>query len=174
MSVYRRRKMAGGTFFFTLALANRRSTLLIDEIGLFRQSYRLIRQARPFKTVAICVLPDHVHAIWTLPAGDEDYANRWRLIKNLFSRGCVVGRQRASLLNRSEKGIWQRRYWEHQIRDERDLKQHIDYVHYNPVKHGYVVAVNDWAYSSFHHYVAKGVLPLDWGGGVDEVGAFGE
>lgn len=174
MSWYRRQKIQGGMFFFTLALADRQAGLLVDRIDLFRRSYRLIRRKWPFETVAICVLPDHVHAIWTLPEGDADYATRWRLIKNGFSRGCGVGQQRASLIKKGEKGIWQRRYWEHEIRNERDLRHHIDYIHYNPVKHGYVKQVVDWPYSSFHHYVATGRLPLDWGGGVDWAGVFGE
>lgn len=175
MSKYRRQKTAGGTFFFTLALADRSSTLLLDEMPLFKQAYRSVWVKRPFKTVAICVLPDHLHAVWTLPQNDDDYATRWRLIKNQFARGCPPIPLRASLAQKGEKGIWQRRYWEHCIRDERDLNQHIDYIHYNPVKHGHVVQVRDWPYSSFHRYVARGILPIDWGGGGDEDGRlFGE
>ncbi len=118
----------------------------------------------PFVTEAICVLPDHLHAVWRMPKGDADYAKRWGLIKGLFSRAYPVAARSASKIKKREKGIWQRRYWEHQIRDDPDLQSHIDYIHYNPVKHGLVTQVKDWPYSSFHRYVHEGLLPIDWSG----------
>ena len=122
------------------------------------------------------MLPDHLHAIWSLPEGDADFATRWSLIKSGFSRGLSASAARSpSKLGKREKGIWQRRYWEHVIRDEADMARHIDYIHFNPVKHGLVSRVCDWPHSSFHRYVAEGVLPADWGGDVGEIsGSFGE
>jgi putative transposase len=130
----------------------------------------------PFETIAICVLPDHLHAIWALPPDDTNFSLRWSLIKSGFSRGLAADAHRTpSKLARRERGIWQHRYWEHAIRDDDGLAKHIDYIHFNPVKHGYVSKVADWPHSTFHRYVARGVLPLDWGGDVREIpGNFGE
>ena len=129
----------------------------------------------PFETVAICVLPEHLHAIWTLPPGDGDFSKRWQRIKGNFSRGLPTDAKRSeSKRNRREKGIWQRRFWEHQIRDERDLQRHFDYVHFNPVKHGLVSRVVDWPYSSFHRHVENGRIARDWGSADDVDGDFGE
>jgi REP-associated tyrosine transposase len=114
--------------------------------------------------VAICILPDHLHAIWSLPDNDADYALRWNLIKTGFSRGLTAVRGSSSKVRKREKGIWQRRYWEHTIRNENDLTRHIDYIHFNPVKHGLVQRVCDWPHSSFHQYVKRGTLPADWAG----------
>jgi putative transposase len=141
-----------------------------------RDIYRLVQQKRPFETVAICILPDHLHAIWTLPSDDIDYATRWNLIKGGFSRGLATATSRsASKIAKREKGIWQRRYWEHAIRDDADLERHVDYIHYNPVKHGLVSRVSDWPHSSFHQHVKRGLLPHDWGGDIQDVpGSFGE
>ncbi len=176
MSTYRRAKISGGTFFFTVTLANRRSTFLIDHIDRLREAHRIVDERRPFKTLAICILPDHLHTIWQLPESDLDFSTRWSLIKTHFSRGVQPTRDpSASKISKREKGIWQRRFWEHAIRDERDLFRHIDYIHFNPVKHGHVMRVRDWPYSSFHRYVARGDLPEDWGGDMKEIaGAFGE
>jgi putative transposase len=175
MSRYRRAKLDGGTFFFTLALADRSSNLLVAEIDRLRHAYRAVQARRPFETVAICILPDHLHAIWTLPVGDADFAQRWNLIKSGFSRGLPAASRSASKIARREKGIWQHRYWEHVIRDDADLERHVAYIHFNPVKHGIVPRVSDWPHSSFHRYVERGELPMDWGGDVREVsGAFGE
>jgi len=131
---------------------------------------------RPFNTVAICILPDHLHAIWSLPTDDADFATRWNVIKGGLSRALPISRSRsASKIARREKGVWQRRYWEHAIRDDADLARHVDYVHFNPVKHNLVSRVRDWPHSSFHRYVERGTLPIDWGGDVREItGAFGE
>ncbi|XDZ50082.1 transposase [Neisseriaceae bacterium CLB008] len=173
MSHYRRSLIHGGTYFFTVVLADRRSTLLVDEILHFKRVYKQVASRYPFVTEAICVLPDHLHAIWRMPADDANYALRWGQIKSLFSRAYPHTARSASKIRKREKGIWQRRYWEHQIRDEKDLQRHIDYIHHNPVKHGLVVQVRDWPYSSFHRYVREGFLPLNWGDH-DDLGQFGE
>jgi putative transposase len=150
MPQYRRAKFNGSTFFFTVVLADRSSSLLVDQIDHLRQAYRVVQERRPFDTVAICVLPDHVHAIWSLPDGDSDFSTRWSLIKSGFSRGLDARPRSQSKIAKREKGIWQRRYWEHAIRNESDLERHIDYIHFNPVKHGYAMRVADWPHSSFH------------------------
>ena len=164
MPQYIRNQIAGASYFFTLALANRKSNLLIDEIDLFRQAYLRANVLHPFNTVAICILPNHLHAIWQLPADDGNYALRWRIIKSHFSRQFSANPQRSSSkIKHREKGIWQRRYWEHQIRNEQDLQNHVDYIHYNPVKHGLVRQVRDWPHSSFHSYVRKNMISENWG-----------
>jgi putative transposase len=176
MSRYRRARIEGGVFFFTVTLADRSSNLLVRHIDRLRRIYVSVRERNPFETIAICVLPDHLHAVWALPPGDADFSLRWSLIKSGFSRGLSVDAPRtASKLAKREKGIWQRRYWEHAIRSDTDLARHVDYIHFNPVKHGYVSAVGDWPHSTFHRYVARGLLPPDWGGDIREVaGNFGE
>ena len=122
------------------------------------------------------MLPDHIHAIWELPADDTAYPARWSAIKGRFSRALPSALSRSpSKMARREKGIWQRRYWEHTIRNDADLERHVDYIHFNPVKHGLVARVCDWPHSSFHRYVAAGTLPNDWGGDLRFTsGAFGE
>ncbi len=176
MSNYRRHFVPGGTFFFTVNLADRRSSLLIDRIDLLRAAIKEIRQRFPFTLEAIVVLPDHLHSIWTLRDGDDDYATRWRMIKSVFSRGIEPEEHRSkSRMAKSERGIWQRRYWEHTLKDERDFNRHCDYIHCNPVKHGYVNSAKEWAFSSFHRFVERGVYPIDWGGGnSDDESDFGE
>ncbi|MCK9908571.1 transposase [Microbacteriaceae bacterium K1510] len=169
MPYYRRAKIKGGTFFFTVTLADRRSDLLIREIDRLRQAYRAVKERRPFETVAICILPDHLHAIWTLPQEDCDFATRWNSIKGAFSRGLPAGSRSASSHARREKGIWQRRYWEHAIRNDTDLARHVDYIHFNPLKHGLVTRVADWPHSSFYRYVERGDLPADWGGDLHDL-----
>ena len=161
---YRRNRVQGGTFFFTVVTANRtpvfRSPAAVDYL---RKSFRSVMQRFPFVIDAMVVLPDHVHSLWTLPDGDHDFSKRWRLIKTGFSKGAtdIPG------LPTCENGsLWQKRFWEHTIRDSRDFEQHVDYIHFNPVKHGYVSRALDWPYSSFHRYVREGVLPIDWA--VDE------
>jgi putative transposase len=176
MSRYRRALIPGGTFFFTLTIADRSDDLLVRHIDRFRNIYRSVQQRRPFETVAICVLPDHLHAVWSLPADDANFATRWNLIKSGFSRGLPsVASRSPSKIAKREKGIWQRRYWEHVIRDDADLERHVDYIHFNPVKHSLVTRAGDWPHSSFHRYVERGELPPDWGGDVSDVlGSFGE
>jgi putative transposase len=172
---YRRNWLAGGTFFFTVALVNRRSELLTGSIDVLRAAMRTVRVERPFEIDAMVVLPEHVHAVWTLPAGDADYAHRWRRIKSVFTRGVL--RQGAAFRRRDESGValWQRRYWEHTIRDDADFARHVDYIHYNPVRHGYVVHALDWPFSSLHRFVRDGVLADGWGeGAAADEGEFGE
>jgi REP-associated tyrosine transposase len=150
--------------------------LLIEHIDLLRRAFREVHQRHPFSIEAMVVLPDHLHAIWTLPEGDRDFSVRWRLIKAGFSRrlpaGERVSRSRAA---KAERGIWQRRYWEHTIRNGDDFSRHIDYIHFNPVKHGYVGRACDWPHSSFQRMVRLGVVPKNWGGDVRDIeGKFGE
>jgi putative transposase len=163
MPHYRRAWVPGGTYFFTVNLLERRQRLLVDRIDLLRDAFRETMAARPFSLVACVVLPDHLHCIWTLPDGNSDIATRWRHLKSSFSRANPTGERRSRRrVAKSERGIWQRRYWEHLIRDEGDLHAHIDYIHFNPVKHGHVARVADWPYSSFHGYVRRGLLAEDW------------
>lgn len=173
---YRRANIKGGTFFFTLTLSDRNSDLLVRHIDRLRRIYKSVQERQPFETIAICVLPDHLHAIWSLPPDDADFPLRWSLIKSGFTRGLPGEAPRtASKVARRERGLWQRRYWEHAIRDDADLAQHVDYIHFNPVKHGLVSRACDWPHSSFHRYVAQGLLVADLGGDVRELGgAFGE
>jgi len=162
--LYRRSRATGGTFFFTVNLADRRGDLLVTHIEALRAAMRSTRQNHPFEIVAMVVLPDHLHAIWRLPEGDADYPVRWSLIKAGFSRALPttesISKGRA---RKRERGIWQRRYWEHQIRDDDDLRRHVDYVHFNPVKHGYVERAIDWPHSSIHRFVREGAVSETWG-----------
>jgi putative transposase len=178
MTGYRRNFIAGGSFFFTVNLADRRLRLLTGHIDELRSAFRKVRERHPFTIDAMVVLHDHLHAVWTLPEGDADFAKRWQLIKSAFSHGLPVGEPISeSRAARGERGIWQRRYWEHTIRDERDFSRHVDYIHINPVKHGLVTRVQDWPFSSFHRMVKLGVYPEDWAGDVHEPendGRFGE
>jgi putative transposase len=168
MPNYTRAWCPGGTWFFTLNLAHRRDNdLLIRHIDPPREAVSRVRLERPFHIHAWVVLPDHMHCVIELPDGDSDFATRWRLIKSGFSRQLPAGETRStSRLRRTERGIWQRRFWEHQVRDERDYRAHVDYVHINPVRHGLVGRVVDWPYSTFGRLVARGLYPEDWGGGV--------
>ncbi len=176
MTTYRRNFVQGGCFFFTVNLAERRLRLLTDHIDLLREAVRSARRRHPFAIEGIVVLPDHLHAILTLPEGDADFAVRWRLIKATFSRRLPRGeRISASRARKGERGIWQRRYWEHTLRDDGDFARHMDYIHINPVKHGHVTRVSDWPHSSFHRLVRRGVYPADWAGDAAADGAeFGE
>ena len=164
MTEYRRALIAGGTFFFTVNLAAREGNdLLVRHIGHLRHSVREVRRRHPFDIVAAVVLPEHLHMIWRLPPGDADFPVRWRLSRSGFSSSLLPGERRsASRIAKGERGIWQRRYWEHQIRCDEDMRRHVEYIHYNPVKHGHVTRPGDWAYSSFHRYVRDGVYPSDW------------
>jgi putative transposase len=176
MANYRRGRIAGGTFFFTVVLADRSSDLLVSEIDRLRAAYDAARKRRPFETLAICILPDHLQAVWSLPPDDADFAARWNLIKSGFSRGLPAASRSSSKIAKREKGIWQRRYWEHAIRDDADLVRHVDYIHFNPVKHGLVPRVCEWPHSSFHRFVKRGDLPEDWGGDMCDMrgSSFGE
>jgi len=161
---YRRADVKGGTYFFTVNLAERNKTLLVDHVDKLREAFKKVKTKHPFNIDAIVILPDHLHAIWTLPKNDLDFATRWGLIKANYSR-CIAKNERInpSRQTKGERGIWQRRYWEHLIRDDIDYQRHMDYVYYNPVKHSYVKNVIDWPYSSFHRDVEKGIYPADWG-----------
>ena len=163
MPNYRRNFVPGGTYFFTVTLLERKRDLLVAQIDLLRDSVRRVKRLYPFEIVAFVVLPDHLHCLWTLPPDDADYPTRWRLIKLLFAKGLPKHERLSSVRQkRGERGVWHRRYWEHTIRDERDLANHVDYIHANPVKHGWVVRPCDWPYSTFHRYVREGLLPIDW------------
>ncbi|MCL2310843.1 MAG: transposase [Proteobacteria bacterium] len=159
---YRRAWQEGGTYFFTVNLAERSHTLLVDRIENLRNAVRKVKRAHPFDILAWVVFLDHLHAVWTLPENDSDFATRWMLIKAGFSRGLPRG-ERISVARRrkGERGLWQRRYWEHWIVDENDLQRHVDYVHINPVKLGYVARASEWPYSSIHRYIRQGWLTPD-------------
>ena len=159
---YRRNFVPGGTYFFTAALHDRKAQWLISHIHSLREAFRLARREHPFDIRAIVVLPDHLHCIWTLPAGDADYSHRWRLIKSRFSRSLAGAGVPVRRNANGEYAVWQRRFWEHTIRDEKDFQTHADYIHYNPVKHGIVKTVAQWPYSSFHRFVRLGWLTADW------------
>ena len=175
MPNYRRALVPGGCWFFTVNLLERRRTLLVDRIDTLRESVATTRHKYPFDIDAFVVLPDHVHAIWTLPPGDADFSTRWRLIKTAFAKS-LPKQERLSAVRqaRNERGIWQRRFWEHMIRNETDYARHIEYCYINPVKHGLVTRVRDWPHSSFHRDVERGIFPLDWAGDVAADGEFGE
>ena len=165
MPNYRRVWVPGGTYFFTVNLLERRHRLLVDRIDDLRSAFQAAHSARRFEVLAIVVLPDHLHCLWRLPQGDLDNANRWAQIKAGFSRRLPANECRsAQRVARRERGIWQRRYWEHLIRDENDLRRHVEYIHFNPVKHGHAVRPSEWPYSSFHRWVERGEYPVDWGG----------
>jgi putative transposase len=172
---YRRARATGATYFFTVNLAERRSSLLVAHIDALWETLRHVRRAHPFDIDAIVVLPEHLHAIWTLPTDDADFATRWMLIKAGFSRQIPPVEHRSpSRVTKGERGIWQRRYWEHLIRDERDFARHVDYIHFNPVKHGHAMRAVDWPYSSIHRYVRLGLVAPDWASDAAEETGFGE
>lgn len=166
MPDYRRIWHPGGTYFFTVNLLQRHNCdLLIRHIDILRHVVGLVRKRYPFQIHGWVVLPDHLHCVIELPLCDADFAMRWRLIKMGFSKALPkTERLSAVRARRGERGIWQRRYWEHLIRNEADYRAHMDYVHINPVKHGLVERVVDWPYSTFHRWLAQGVYPADWAG----------
>ena len=165
---YRRLLIPGACYFFTVVVA-RRQPIFYESgaVALLEQAISLVKSRHPFEIEAQVILPDHVHAIWQLPDGDADYAGRWRLIKSEFTRryrqssGQVVCSVRRE--SRGEQGLWQSRYWEHMIRDEADFAAHVDYIHFNPVKHGLVAAPRAWEHSTFRDWVERGVYERDWG-----------
>lgn len=172
---YRRANITGGTYFFTVNLADRKSALLVEHIDLLREAMRKTQQSHPFEIIAIVVMPDHLHAIWHLPAGDADFPLRWALIKSAFSRSIEKTEpiQKSRQLKR-ERGIWQRRYWEHLIRDDDDLEKHVAYIYTNPVKHGYVTKAVDWPYSSIHRAIRQGDADENWGTSYVSIDHYGE
>jgi putative transposase len=165
MTQYRRASVPGATWFFTVNLAERRGNhLLVDEIDVLRTAFRAVQAAHSFRMDAAVILPDHLHCIWTLPPGDSDFSTRWGLIKGTFSRSISKEeRVSESRVKRGERELWQRRFWEHLVRDEDDFRRHVDYIHWNPVKHGWVKRVADWPHSSFHIYLRRGVYGTNWG-----------
>lgn len=165
-----RRLHTGSTFFFTV-VAHRRRPIFCDPAlrASLRKAIQFVRTTRPFAIDAWIILPDHMHCIWTLPDGDSDYSKRWFAIKRFVSTGYGKRLHDPRLLTQSrqakcESTIWQRRFWEHGVRDDDDFERHMDYIHFNPVKHRYVQQVREWPHSTFHRYVREGVYPADWGG----------
>ena len=170
MPNYRRAWHPGGTYFFTVNLLERSGNdLLVRHIDLLRESVKVVRAAHPFIIHAWVVLPDHLHCVIELPVGDSDFALRWRLIKSHFSKSFPKTELlSATRARRGERGIWQRRFWEHLIRDAKDFSAHMDYVHINPLKHGLVTSVAKWPCSTFHRLVEQGVYPANWAGGDED------
>jgi len=164
---YRRARQMGGTYFFTVVTYDRKPILTIPEnIQRLREAFRHVMRKHPMDIEGIVILPDHLHCLWRLPERDNDFSIRWSKIKRYFSlsaAGVEQGQVSETRRRKREKAVWQRRFWEHLIRDEHDWRSHMDYIHYNPVKHGYVEAPGDWPYSSFSKSVKKGWYPQDWG-----------
>lgn len=165
MPAYRRHRIPGGCYFFAVNLLYRNQSLLVTHIDLLRESVQTVKQNHPFHIDAWVVLPDHLHCVWTLLPGDSDFSKRRKAIKTHFSKHLppteVCSKVR---IKRGERGIWQRRFWEHAIRDDKDFAAHIEYIHNKPVKHGLVGRFSDWPYSAFHHYVENGVVSSGWAG----------
>jgi putative transposase len=175
MPNYRRAFVPGGCWFFTVNLLDRRRTLLVDHITALREAVAATREKYDFTIHAFVVLPDHLHAILSLPPGDCDFSIRWRLIKTRFAKALPKQERLTPVrIARNERGIWQRRFWEHLIRDEVDYARHVEYCYINPLKHRLVTRVCDWPHSSFHRDVSGGLFPLDWAGDMDMIGEFGE
>jgi putative transposase len=171
MPEYHRAFIPGGTYFFTLVTFDRAPILVSEQArSLLHWVWMDVNHRFPFTTEAICLLPDHLHCIWSLPEGDSNYPIRWKEIKRLFSKHYrdlhyPSAAKTESRIKREEATIWQRRFWEHVIRDVQDLHAHLDYIHYNPVRHGLVNQPADWQWSSFHRYLRKGYYDPNWGGG---------
>lgn len=180
MSRYIRSNTRGGTFFFTVVTHLRRPILTDRHCRqALRHAIRTVQAEHPFIIDAWVLLPDHMHCIWTLPTGDRAFSKRWGMIKtrttqNLNHRDLPLPHKTSSRKAKREGGLWQRRFWEHLIHDERDLWRHLNYLHYNPVKHGLVQHVRDWPFSSFHRYVKQGLYSAEWGGGIQEMNIAGE
>jgi putative transposase len=181
MSNYRRVRIPGAKYSFTVSLADRSSDLLLQEVAHLRTAFAVTRRERPFWCDAFVVLPDHLHAIWTLPPGDAAYSTRWGAIKARFTRRVkasgVVGwnptLRTVSKIAKGDAGIWQRRFWGHRIRNEQDCRDHMAYCWGNPVKHGLVEHPTDWPYSSIHRDIRTGRIDPEWSGAVTEE-LFGE
>jgi len=191
MSDYRRLRIPGATYFFTVALADRSSDLLIRRITDFRRAVVLTMQARPFHCDAAVVLPDHLHMVWTLPEGDADFSTRWGAIKARFTmslrrsgfspalslpvvkNGRFAGLKPGLRHDKREQAVWQRRFCEHRIRDEADFRAHVTYCWGNPVKHGLVTRAADWPHSSIHRDMRDSRVPPEWVGEICD-GGFGE
>ena len=169
MPSYRRAAVEGGTYFFTVVTFARRRVLTDTDVRLaLRESIIATRTTLPFEIDAWVLLPDHLHCIWTLPAGDADFSTRWRLIKTRVTQRCGYRLEErktisARRLKKSQSTLWQNRFWEHRIRDNADMEKHVNYIHWNPVKHEHVRNAADWPYSSIHRYIGNGVIPASWG-----------
>jgi putative transposase len=183
MSDYRRWMIPGGTYFFTVVTYRRRAIFeRVEAIRFLGGVMRRVRKDAPFRTIAMVVLPDHLHCIWSLPRGDADFSTRWKRIKREFTvgwlqepndySGCHGSANRRA---RGERDVWQRRFWEHVVRDDQELECLCDYIHYNPVKHGYTTRPADWPWSTFSRFVSSGDYPSEWGStlptSIDRVGS---
>jgi putative transposase len=182
MSNYRRAKTQGRTYFFTVVTYRRQGFLCNESVRrALREGIHHARKEHPFTIDAWVLLPDHLHFIWTLPCDDADFGIRWAIIKRFVTKQCNPELKRddwmkPSKIKRKESTLWQRRFWEHQIRDDKDYEKHVDYIHYNPVKHGLAKQASDWPFSTFHRYREKGLYEIDWAGisTDDEFGDVGE
>lgn len=165
---YRRYRLAGATYFFTVVSHERRPLFAdAENVNLLRQAFSHTKTRHPFVIDALVLLPDHLHCLWTLPPGDDDFSRRWMLIKREFTRRSPPQNKAPvspARLAKREQAVWQRRFWEHCIRDEADFQRHCDYIHFNPVKHGYVTTPEAWPYSTFARFVERGIYPQNWGG----------
>ncbi|MBM3157931.1 MAG: transposase [Chloroflexi bacterium] len=172
MPEYRRARVSGGTYFFTVVTYNR-YPFFADEsaIILLHKCFQIVASEYPYTMDACVILPDHIHCIWTLPDNGSDFSTRWKLIKTTFTKNYSGSRPEnvsESMLNKGERGIWQRRFWEHMIRDQEDFNRHCDYIHYNPVRHGYVKLPMEWKHSSFREFAERGLYPQNWGHAVSK------
>ena len=168
MPDYRRAYVPGGTFFLTLVTFERQRLFAAAEnIARLRRALAIVKRERPFEVAAAVIMPDHLHFVWTLPAGDADFSSRAGRFKVLFTQsvresGAARVRSTRSRQRHRESTIWQRRFWEHVVRDEHDLERRVDYIHYNPVKHGLVACPHQWPYSSFERWVQRGAYAANW------------
>lgn len=179
MRTYIRADAAGATYFFTLTLQDRSARWLVDHIDVLRAAVKHVKARHPFDIEAMVVLPEHLHALWRLPVDDKDFSTRWMLVKQTFTQllmanGVLDDASGAQRGLKKERNLWQRRFWEHQIRDEDDFARHVEYIHYNPVKHGWVSRAVEWPHSSLHRFIREGRLAADWGISAAIDGQFGE
>ena len=159
---YRRSFVPGGTFFFTVTLRNRKSCLLVEKINLLKEAVQRVKDQHAFQIKAYVILPEHLHMIWELPQEDSNYSERWKKIKVQFSKSVHKSGVELPKTKHNEYCFWQRRFWEHTIQNMSDFENHVNYIHYNPIKHGLVNDLREWPYSSFHHYVQRGWLCENW------------
>lgn len=172
---YRRNRVPSGSYFFTVNLRDRRSRLLVERIDVLQDAVRAVRARMPFHIDAWVVLPEHLHCIWTLPPEDNDYSGRRDAVKSMFSAAMPRTERRSAVRVRAgERRIWQRRFWEHTIRDDRDYAAHMDNVHFNPVRHGLVACAANWPYASLRRCVARGLYPADWSMSGSDLAEMGE
>ena len=171
VSNYIRYHINGATYFLTLNVEDRiNNKILTDNVALLRKAFRSVKRKHAFRIDAIVILPDHIHLLITLPKSSSDFTNIIRTFKAYVSKHLPVTESISDVRKlRNERGIWQRRFWEHTIRDQQDFNNHMDYIHWNPVKHGYVSSVKEWPYSSFHKCVEKGIYDINWCASVDIV-----